>query len=126
RRTWDEADAVTRSRLGFSVLDVVRDNPTELAVGPDQVLRHPTGVLNLTQITQVVLAVLAAAQVAELREVGVLPDDLATAWPDVVVAGHSVGEFNALAALGVLPLATVVELVFRRGLAMQAEVPRDG
>ncbi len=136
RQVWDLADAITRDRLGFSVLDVVRRNPTVLAVGAPapsavpgtgagSVLRHPDGVINLTQITQVVLASLAAAQVAELREVGVLPPgDLDAAWPDVVVAGHSVGEFNALAALGVVPLDVVLELVFRRGEAMQAEVPR--
>ncbi|QWC84843.1 DUF1729 domain-containing protein [Nocardioidaceae bacterium] len=118
REVWDRADAHTRARLGFSILAVVRDNPVEmLADGATH--RHPDGVLFLTQFTQVAMATLAVAQVAELREAGVFVED-------AVTCGHSVGEYNALAAVtGTLPLESLLEIVFRRGMSMHALVPRD-
>lgn len=118
REIWDRADAHTRSALGFSILTVVRDNPTELtAHGVTH--RHPDGVLYLTQFTQVAMAVLGAAQMAELRESGAFVEG-------AILAGHSVGEYNALAAVsGVIPLEAVVEVVFQRGSVMHTLVPRD-
>jgi fatty acid synthase len=123
REVWERADAHTRGRLGFSILHIVRDNPTVVAVrlpsGATELHRHPAGVLHLTQFTQVAMAALAMAQVAEMRAEGVFDEE-------AVVAGHSVGEYNALASIGgVLPLEVVVELVFRRGQAMHHLVPRD-
>ena len=118
REVWNRADEVTRGTLGFSILEIVRDNPTTITA-EGTTYRHPSGVLNLTQFTQVAMATLAAAQVAELRETGVFD-------PEAVVAGHSVGEYNALAAsAGVLPLEAVLSLVFARGLGMHGLVPRD-
>ncbi|MDO7868025.1 type I polyketide synthase [Nocardioides jiangxiensis] len=115
---WDRADAHTRAVLGFSVLEVVRDNPTDLEAN-GTLHHHPEGVLFLTQFTQVAMAVLAAAQVAELREEGVFVEGS-------VIAGHSVGEYNALAACSdVLSLEAVVEVVFQRGSVMHTLVPRD-
>lgn len=118
REIWDRADKHTRAALGFSILAVVRDNPTVLkARGVTH--KHPDGVLHLTQFTQVAMAVLGVAQVAELREAGAFVEDS-------LLAGHSVGEYNALAAVaGVLPLEAVLEVVFQRGSAMHALVPRD-
>ena len=118
REIWDRADAHTRARLGFSILAVVRDNPVEM-LADGSVHRHPDGVLFLTQFTQVAMATLAVAQVAELRESGVFVED-------AVTCGHSVGEYNALAAVtGTLPLESLLEIVFRRGMSMHALVPRD-
>ncbi|GAC1383365.1 MAG: type I polyketide synthase [Marmoricola sp.] len=118
REIWDRADQHTRAVLGFSVLRVVRENPTEMLVDGTW-HRHPEGVLFLTQFTQVAMAVLAAAQMAELLEAGVAADD-------AIIAGHSVGEYNALAAVSdVLSLEAVVEIVFRRGSVMHTLVPRD-
>ena len=75
--------------------------------------------LFLTQFTQVAMAVLGAAQMAELRESGAFVEGS-------ILAGHSVGEYNALAAVsGVIPLEAVVEVVFQRGSVMHALVPRD-
>ncbi|MET0927887.1 MAG: fatty acid synthase subunit beta domain-containing protein, partial [Aeromicrobium sp.] len=118
RDIWDRADAHTRGALGFSILTVVRDNPTTLVThGVSH--RHPDGVLFLTQFTQVAMAVLGAAQMAELRESGGFVEGS-------ILAGHSVGEYNALAAVsGVIPLEAVVEVVFQRGSVMHALVPRD-
>ena len=69
---WARADACTRSRLGFSLLDVVERNPTELRLADGRVLRHPDGVLARTELTQPALVTLHAAQLAELREAGAL------------------------------------------------------
>ncbi|MFL6089552.1 MAG: fatty acid synthase subunit beta domain-containing protein [Aeromicrobium sp.] len=123
RDVWDRADAHTRAELGFSILEVVRENPTDLRVrAADRTtttFRHPDGVLFLTQFTQVAMAVLASAQVAELRESGVFVEGALT-------AGHSVGEYNALAAVtGTLSLEAVVSVVFQRGTVMHELVPRD-
>ena len=123
RAVWDAADAHCRSALGFSILEVVRDNPTELAAAPagepTAIYRHPAGVLFLTQFTQVAMATLASAQVAQMRAAGVFDED-------AVCAGHSVGEYNALAAVtGTLELEDLIELVFARGTAMHHLVDRD-
>lgn len=118
REIWDRADAHTREALGFSILTVVRDNPTVL-VTKGVTHKHPDGVLFLTQFTQVAMAVLGAAQMAELREAGAFVEGS-------ILAGHSVGEYNALAAVsGVIPLEAVVEVVFQRGSVMHTLVPRD-
>ncbi|MGW5142822.1 fatty acid synthase subunit beta domain-containing protein, partial [Nocardia beijingensis] len=118
KEIWDRADKHTRAALGFSILAVVRDNPTYLkARGVEH--RHPDGVLHLTQFTQVAMATLGVAQMAELRESGAFVEG-------ALLAGHSVGEYNALAAVaGVLPLEAVLEVVFQRGSAMHELVPRD-
>ncbi len=119
REVWERADKHTREALGFSILAVVRDNPTLVkARGVEH--RHPDGVLHLTQFTQVAMATLGVAQVAELRESGAFVEGS-------YLAGHSVGEYNALTAVaGVLPLEALLEVVFQRGSAMHELVPRDG
>lgn len=118
RDVWDRAEAFTRGTLGFSLLDVVSNNPTRLRVG-DEVHVHPEGVLNLTQFTQVAMATFAAAQVAELRAEGAFDET-------AVLAGHSIGEYNALAAIGgVLRFEATLGLVWARGTAMHHLVPRD-
>ncbi len=109
---------MTCEKLGFSILAVVRDNPKELTAN-GVTYRHPEGLLNLTQFTQVALATVAFAQTARLREAG------ADIWP-AYFAGHSLGEYNALSSFaGVIPLETVIELVFHRGSTMHHLIPRD-
>lgn len=118
REIWDRADAHTRKVLGFSIFTVVRDNPT-VVVANGVTHKHPDGVLFLTQFTQVAMAVLGSAQIAELREAGAFVED-------AVLAGHSVGEYNALSAVsGVISLEAVIEVVFQRGSVMHTLVPRD-
>lgn len=118
REVWQRADQLTRERLGFSILAVVRDNPTQLTAN-GVTYRHPEGLLNLTQFTQVALATVAFAQTARMREAGV---DTRPAY----FAGHSLGEYNALSSFaGVIPLETVLELVFHRGSTMHHLIDRD-
>ena len=118
RDVWDRADRHTRNKLGFSVLEIVQNNPTEVVVKGEK-FQHPKGVLFLTQFTQVAMATLGVAQIAEMREAHVLNQR-------AYFAGHSVGEYNALAAYAhVLSLENVVEIVYRRGLTMHRLVERD-
>ena len=118
RKVWDSADKFTRETLGFSVLHVVRDNPTSL-IASGVHYHHPEGVLYLTQFTQVAMATVAAAQVAEMREQGAFVED-------AMACGHSVGEYTALACVsGVYELEALLEVVFHRGSKMHDIVPRD-
>ena len=92
RRPGHRGTAPTRSRASGWASRSSRSSGTTRAsieaVGTTY--RHPAGVLHLTQFTQVAMATLASAQVAEMREAGVFD-------PEAAVAGHSVGEYNALA-----------------------------
>jgi fatty acid synthase len=118
RKVWDTADRFTRDTLGFSVLHVVRDNPTSL-IASGVHYHHPDGVLFLTQFTQVAMATVAAAQVAEMREQGAFVEG-------AIACGHSVGEYTALACVsGVYELEALLEVVFHRGSKMHDIVPRD-
>ena len=118
RKIWDDADKFTREALGFSVLHVVRDNPTHI-VAAGVHYQHPEGVLHLTQFTQVAMATVAAAQVAEMREAGAFVED-------AIACGHSVGEYTALSCVnGFYELEELLEMVFRRGSKMHDIVPRD-
>ena len=115
---WNRADAHTRSALGFSVISLVRDNPTEMTAR-GVTYRHPEGLLNLTQFTQVALATVAMATTARLAEAGALVEGAA-------FAGHSLGEYTALSSYGrVMDVETTISIVFQRGSTMHTLVPRD-
>lgn len=118
RAVWECADKHTRQSLSFSILEIVRHNPDTVVVG-GETFTHPDGVLYLTQFTQVAMATLGCAQIAALKEAGVLEDS-------AFFAGHSVGEYNALAAYAeVLSLEAVLDIVYVRGLTMHRLVERD-
>ncbi|HEX7196961.1 MAG TPA: ACP S-malonyltransferase [Candidatus Limnocylindria bacterium] len=94
RATFDEADAV----LGWSVSDTCWEGPQER--------------LDDTRQTQPCLLTTSVAAYRALRErVGVEPR---------VVAGHSVGEYAALVAAGVLDFAASLRLVSIRARLMSA------
>jgi [acyl-carrier-protein] S-malonyltransferase len=79
----------------------------------------PEGELMLTENAQPALLAVSLAVIAVLEsEAG-----FAIARDAAYVAGHSLGEYSALAAAGALSVAEAVRLVKRRGQAMQRAVP---
>ncbi|KAL7270274.1 beta subunit of fatty acid synthetase [Rhizina undulata] len=81
--------------------------------------RSPTGLLSATQFTQPALTLMEKASFEDMRARGLVQRDS-------VFAGHSLGEYSALAALAeVMPIESLVSVVFYRGLTMQVAVERD-
>ncbi|OHQ53817.1 type I polyketide synthase [Corynebacterium sp. HMSC070H05] len=118
REVWRRADRHTRETHGFSIQRIVEDNPSRLVIRGVE-FKHPDGVLHLTQFTQVAMAVVAYAQTQRLNEANALASG-------AYFAGHSLGEYTALAALGnIFDLEAVIDIVYSRGSAMGSLVPRD-
>lgn len=96
-----ETFAEATSVLGYNLWDVVQNGPEEK--------------LNSTAVTQ---PAMLAAGIACWRvwqaQGGATP---------AVMAGHSLGEYTALTAAGVLNFADAIALVQKRGQLMQAAVP---
>lgn len=103
RARFDEANDV----LGFSITDIMfseNENAGEQ--------------LKQTEITQPALYVHSLAAMVVLAEKGIAPD---------ATAGHSLGEYSALAASGALAFADGLRAVRRRGeLMAQAGIVRPG
>ncbi len=95
RHTFEEADEA----LGFSLAALCFSGPEEQ--------------LRLTEFTQPAIFTASIAAHRVLAERGILPD---------YVAGHSLGEYSADVAAGVLPFADAVRAVRRRGQLMQQAV----
>jgi [acyl-carrier-protein] S-malonyltransferase len=74
----------------------------------------PVGELNKTFRTQPCILTVSIALHRVLREKDIKP---------AVVAGHSLGEYSALVAAGVLSLRDAVKVTEKRGLFMQEAVP---
>ncbi|KAH8145050.1 uncharacterized protein LAJ45_10961 [Morchella importuna] len=159
REVWQRADKHFMDNYGFSITNIVRNNPNELTVhfgGPrgkairqnymsmtfesvmadgstksekifkeidenttSYTYRSPTGLLSATQFTQPALTLMEKASFEDMRSRGLVQRDS-------VFAGHSLGEYSALAALAeVMPIESLVSVVFYRGLTMQVAVERD-
>lgn len=159
REVWDRADRHFVDNYGFSILDIVRNNPNELTIhfggakgrrirdnyismmfetiGDDGEIRSekifkdidhtttlyafvlPTGLLSATQFTQPALTLMEKASYEDIKAKGLVPSD-------VMFAGHSLGEYSALTSLAnVMPIESLVDVVFYRGMTMQVAVPRD-
>ncbi len=83
----------------------------------------PAETLTLTENAQPALMAVSLAVLRVLEREG----GITMAARAALVAGHSLGEYSALAAAGALELAQVARLLRRRGLAMQAAVaPGEG
>ncbi len=96
KRTFEEAD----DALGFALSRLCFEGPEEQ--------------LKLTEFTQPAIFTVSVAAQRVLAERGITPD---------YVAGHSLGEYSADVAAGVLSFADAVTTVRSRGRFMQEAVP---
>lgn len=96
RAVFEEADQA----LGFSISKLCFD-------GPEEELRK-------TFNTQPAILTVSVAALRVIQEAGLVCD---------ITAGHSLGEYSALVAAGVLEFADAVRLVNKRGQFMQEAVP---
>ena len=81
--------------------------------------RSPKGLLFATQFTQPALTILEIAAFKDMESRGLVD-------PQSSFAGHSLGEYSALAAItNFMPFERLLFIVFCRGLTMQAAVQRD-
>lgn len=87
-------------RLGYALSDII--------------FHGPESELKLTYHTQPALLTVSAAYLGVLEEAGVRPD---------MAAGHSLGEYSALVAAGVLAFEDAVAVVRKRGEFMDEAVP---
>ena len=108
------AEAFPVAREVFAEVDDALGAPLSEIMwqGPEETLR-------LTENTQPALMAVSLAAVRVLeQECGATVADMAS-----YVAGHSLGEYSALAAAGSLTVADTARLVRTRGRAMQEAVP---
>jgi fatty acid synthase subunit alpha, fungi type len=159
RAVWDGADTHLRAVYGFSIIEIVKDNPKSKTIHfggiKGQAIRerymdmnydtmdkngnvktlplfadinnrtsrytfsHPNGLLFATQFAQIALVVTEKASFEDMRSKGFVQKNCA-------FAGHSLGEYSALASIAdVLPISSLVDVVFYRGITMQRAVERD-
>jgi [acyl-carrier-protein] S-malonyltransferase len=109
----DLADAYQEARNVFAEVDdaLGQKLSTIMFEGPDETLR-------LTENAQPALMAVSVAVTRVLEARGVALKDHAA-----FVAGHSLGEYSALAAAGAFSLADAARLLKIRGQAMQQAVP---
>ncbi|KAJ7067175.1 fatty acid synthase [Mycena amicta] len=159
RAVWEGADTHLLAVYGFSIVEIVKDNPKEKTIHfggikgqairrrymdmtydtmdkdgnvktlplfsdidvrtPKYTFSHPQGLLFATQFAQIALVVTEKAAFEDMRMKGFVQKDCA-------FAGHSLGEYSALASIAdVLHISALVDVVFYRGITMQRAVERD-
>ncbi len=108
------SDAFGAARLVFEEVDDALEQKLSTLM-----FEGPEDELTLTQNAQ---PALMASSLAVLRTLEAEGDKK---LPEIAafVAGHSLGEYSALAAAGAIPLAETARLLRLRGLAMQRAVP---
>ncbi|BBK42665.1 malonyl CoA-acyl carrier protein transacylase [Allostella vacuolata] len=110
----DLADAFAASRLVFEEVDDALDQKLSRLI-----FEGPESDLVLTENAQPALMAVSVAVVRAIESEGGAP----LAQLGAFVAGHSLGEYSALAAARAFSLADAARLLKRRGLAMQKAVP---
>lgn len=78
-----------------------------------------TGLLNSTEFTQPALTIMEKAMYDDMVSKNLVPENS-------TFAGHSLGEYSALAAVAhIMPIERLLSVVFYRGLSMKTSVERD-
>lgn len=108
------AEAFPAARLVFEEVDDALETKLSRII-----FEGPQDELTLTQNAQPALMAVSMAVVRVLDEEGGIKVADAASY----VAGHSLGEYSALAASGALSIADTARLLQTRGEAMQAAVP---
>ncbi len=103
RRAAAEVFAEAGDVAGYNLLRLCKEGPAE--------------VLGRTKFTQPAVFTTSIAVMRVLREAGVTCQ---------AAAGHSLGEYTALVAAGVLPFADTLKIVIRRAELMDVVVPGQG
>ncbi len=110
----DLADNFTAARQVFQAVDEALGEKLS-----DIIWEGPVEELTLTRNAQPALMAVSMATIAVLEtELGIKVADKAS-----MVAGHSLGEYSALAAAGTFSLADTARLLRTRGTAMQSATP---
>jgi [acyl-carrier-protein] S-malonyltransferase len=110
----DLAGAFGAARAVFDEIDEALDQPLSTLI-----FEGPEDELTLTRNAQPALLAVSLAVVRALEVEG----GFSLADKCAFVAGHSLGEYSALAAVGSFSLVDAARLLRRRGLAMQQAVP---
>ncbi|KAJ1846085.1 fatty acid synthase alpha subunit Lsd1, partial [Coemansia sp. RSA 2708] len=110
--TYETVDAAGETKVLRLFPDIVEDSPFFT-------FKSPSGLLQATQFTQPALMLFELASYADMRAKSLIQKN-------APFAGHSLGEYGALSAIGgVLAVEAVVEVCFYRGMTMQRAVERD-
>ena len=108
----DIADAYPSARAVFEMVDDALEEKLSTLIWNGEI-----ETLTLTQNAQPALMATSLAIMAALKDEGIAVDSAA------FVAGHSLGEYSALAAAGAISIPDTARLLRTRGTAMQAAVP---
>lgn len=125
RAVWEGADAHLLAVYGFPIVEVVKDSPKEKTI-------HFGGIKGQA-IRQRYMDIITYGTVDKASHVKTLPsspsEDMRMkgfVQKDCGFAGHSLGEYSALASIAdVLHISALVDVVFYRGITMQRAVERD-
>ncbi|KAJ2085938.1 fatty acid synthase alpha subunit Lsd1, partial [Coemansia sp. S142-1] len=110
--TYETVDAEGISKVLRLFPDITENTPS-------YTFKSPNGLLQATQFTQPALMLFELASYADMRAKSLIQKN-------APFAGHSLGEYSALSAIGeVLAVSSVVEVGFYRGMTMQRAVERD-
>ncbi|EIW57289.1 fatty acid synthase [Trametes versicolor FP-101664 SS1] len=125
RSVWEAADAHLTAVYGFSIVEIVKDNPKEKTIhfggikGQAIRQRYMDMAYDTMDKDGNVKTLPLFGDINDMRSKGLVQKDSA-------FAGHSLGEYSALASIAdVLAISSLVDVVFYRGITMQRAVERD-